>query len=209
MNEHDPSIDWVSFAAHIKLELRRSNILIGELPVVVKLNRRTISQAANERQCSAEVYIALCLWMGMRPTRFFCLGPVPENFYLFKTPDDSSDWEGEDAEPRFSSSLADCRAGPGIASDQPMLPGSRVRGIRGRPPRIGGPSIDWTAFAETLHRRMDRFNISLRDLQSSSGVHYSTLSRVANGKQCLAVTYMTLCAWMMLVPTKFYQSGSP
>ena len=94
-------------------------------------------------------------------------------------------------------------------SDRPALPSDEVRGIRGKPPTIGGPSIDWTAFASTLQWRMKRFNISLRELQRSTGVHYSTLSRVANGKQCLAVTYLTLCAWMMLEPTKFYRSGSP
>ena len=208
MADDGPYIDWASFAAHIQAELRRSNILVGELPNMVKLYRSTVSDAANGRQCSVEVFIALCLWMGVRPNRFFRLGSVDPHFFLFKAPDSGTAPARDISESQLVPSVADCGSKPRVASDRPVRPSNEVRGFRGKPPKIGGPSIDWTAFAEYLRGRMHRFNISLRELQRLSGVHYSTLSRVVNGKQCLAVTYLTLCAWMMLEPTKFYRGGS-
>ena len=185
MSEHGPSIDWAAFAAHIQLELRRSNILVGELHHVLKVHRLTVSDAANGRQCSAEVYIALRFWMNMRTNRFFRLGSVAPNFLLFDAPAGGPEGAHGVAEPWSVSNVADCSTRPRVGSDQPALPSNAVRGIRGKPATIGGPSIDWTSFASTLRGRMNRFNISLRELQRSSGVHYSTLSRVANGA-CLS-----------------------
>ena len=147
--------------------------------------------------------------MSARPTRFFMLGVVNPNFYLFKPPDGSTEWEDDVGEPWLPPSDADRKNSTKIVGGQLAPPRDAVRRIRGKAPMIGGPSIDRATFASTLQMRMDHFNISLRQLQSSSGVHFSTLSRVANGKQCSAVAYMTLCAWMMLLPTKFYQAGSP
>ena len=209
MSEQDPSIDWTAFAAHIQMELRRSNILIGELDNVIMLHRSTLSKAANGQKCSAETYIALCLWMGMRPNRFFRLGTVAPHFYLFEAPVGGPAPARDIPKSQLVPSPAGGGTKPRVESNQLTLPTTEMRGIRGKPAKMGGPSIDWTAFASTLQRRMDRFNITLRQLQSSSGVHYSTLSRVANGKQCVAVAYMTLCKWMMLEPTKFFRAGSP
>ena len=68
---HCACIDWAAFAADFKAELDRSKLSLRELRKMIGVHNSTLSRAANGTRCTAEVYMALCLWMRVSPTRFY------------------------------------------------------------------------------------------------------------------------------------------
>ncbi len=63
--------------------------------------------------------------------------------------------------------------------------------------------LDWPAFSLDLRLAMARANLSLRQLQTATGVDQATIHRVAkHGKPIAADSYIALAGWVRLhLPT--------
>ena len=71
MRVRGPSIDWAAFGSCVQLELYRSNVSLRDLMDTIGVHHSTLCRAANGKSVSAEVYLALCLWMEEPPMRFW------------------------------------------------------------------------------------------------------------------------------------------
>jgi transcriptional regulator with XRE-family HTH domain len=67
-----------------------------------------------------------------------------------------------------------------------------------------GPDLDVTELGRLVRQKRNDSQLSIRQAAAIARVSFSTLSRVEGGAQPDLATFMNLCAWLGVEPTRFF-----